>query len=269
MVKIALLQLKVHNDKSINIENAAKRIEEASKNGAEIICLPEMFNCPYDNNYFGKFAETYPDGETIKMLSKEAYKNNVFIIGGSIPERYQDKLYNTCFIFNQKGEMAGLYRKIHLFDVDLKGMRFYESDTLSPGSDITVIDTGKIKLGIAICYDMRFPELMRIYALKGVQMVVIPAAFNMVTGPSHWEVTIRARAIDNQVFAAAISPARDETASYVAYGNSMVVDPWGNIISKAGIDEEIIYADVDLNIEEDIRERLPLLKNIRMDIYNK
>ncbi|MDI6604714.1 MAG: carbon-nitrogen hydrolase family protein [Thermoanaerobacteraceae bacterium] len=264
MIKLALIQIKVHKDKNINLKRAEMGIKEAAKNGAEIICLPEMFNCPYDNNYFVKFAETYPNGNTIKMLAKAASENNVFIIGGSIPELYQDKLYNTCFIFNQKGEMSGRYRKIHLFDVDLKGMRFYESDTLSPGSDITIVDTGKIKLGIAICYDMRFPELMSLYAKKGVQMMVIPAAFNTITGPAHWEVLLRARAIDNQVFVAAISPARDETASYVAYGDSMVVGPWGNIITKAGIDEEIIYADIDLSIEEEIRKRIPLLKNRRM-----
>jgi len=157
---------------------------------------------------------------------------------------------------------------MHLFDVDVKGkIRFKESDTLFPGNNITVVETEHCKIGIAICYDIRFPELIRLMALEGAKAIIIPAAFNMVTGPAHWDLLIRGRAVDNQVFVAAASPARDENSGYVAYGNSMIADPWGNILAKAGSGEEIVYCDINLNELDRVRNEMPLLQHRRKDVY--
>jgi predicted amidohydrolase len=266
--KLAICQLKVVDDKIANINRALEMIKQSSKNKAEIIILPEMFNCPYDNAKFKEYAETKDESKTLKAISKAASDNNVLIIAGSIPEIDNEKIYNSCFIFNNFGELIGQYRKIHLFDIDTTGIKFKESDTLSAGKRIGIFDTEYGKIGVAICYDMRFPELLRIMALQGAQLIIIPGAFNMTTGTAHWELLIRGRAVDNQVFMAAASPARNEELSYIAYGNSMVTGPWGDILARADENEGIIYADIDLDELEKVRKELPLLHNRREDIYD-
>ena len=266
--KLAICQIKVFDDKKSNINHALEMITTSAKNGADIIILPEMFNCPYDNSKFAEYAEIQEESYTLQSISKSATDNNVYIIAGSIPELENDKIYNSSFIFNNSGEIIGKYRKIHLFDIETPEIRFFESDTLNSGNQIGIFDLGFMKIGIAICYDMRFPELLRIMALKGVQLIVIPGAFNMITGPAHWEILIRSRAVDNQLFVAAASPARNDELSYVAYGNSMIVDPWGEIIARAGQNEEIVYADINLDKLKNVRKELPLLKNRRPDIYD-
>lgn len=269
-LKIALCQMMVDKDsKKTNILKARNIIYEAADKGADIIALPEMFNCPYNNKYFREYAETYPSGETLNMLSSAARERNVFIIGGSIPE-LDDKgrVFNTSFIFDNKGILIGKHRKMHLFDIDIKnGVKFKESEVLTGGNEIAIVGTPWGKVGIAICYDIRFPELIRIMALKGAKIVFIPAAFNMTTGPAHWELLFKSRALDNQIFVAGISPARNENYSYVAYGNSLVANPWGSIISRLNEKEGILIQDIDLEYIDEIRESLPLLKHRRGDIY--
>lgn len=269
-LRIALCQMMVNQEsKKTNIFKAKTMIYEAANKGADIIALPEMFNCPYNNKYFREYAETYPKGETINMLSCAAKEKKVFIIGGSIPELdEQGRVFNTSFIFDNKGIVIGKHRKIHLFDIDIKnGVRFKESEVLTSGGEITMIDTPWGKVGVAICYDIRFPELTRIMALKGAKIVLMPAAFNMTTGPAHWELLFKSRALDNQIFVAGISPARNENYSYVAYGNSLIADPWGSIISRLDEKEGILIQDIDLEYIDEIRESLPLLKHRRGDIY--
>ena len=267
--KIAICQLKVTNDKHANTVKAVDMIKRAKENKAAIVVLPEMFNCPYDNSLFSQFAESEEDGDTLAIISKIAKELGVYIVAGSIPERSEDKIYNTSFIFDGEGKRIGKHRKMHLFDIDVPGkIQFKESEVLSLGNNITVLDTEMCKIGVAICYDMRFPELFRMMTLKGAKLIIIPAAFNMVTGPAHWEPLIRMRALDNQVYVVAASPARDEMASYIAYGNSMVADPWGNIICATDEKEGILYADIDLTIVDKIREELPVLKHRRTDIYD-
>jgi predicted amidohydrolase len=159
-------------------------------------------------------------------------------------------------------------KKAHLFDVELKeGLVFRESDVLSRGDGITVVDTGFGRIGVAICYDIRFPEVARIMALQGAKVMVVPAAFNMITGPAHWEVTLRTRALDNQLYVAGAAPARDEQASYVAYGHSMLVDPWGRVVESLDEKEGIIIAEIDQDRLEQVRNELPLLKHRRTDLY--
>ncbi|KZL91121.1 carbon-nitrogen hydrolase family protein [Clostridium magnum] len=269
-LRIALCQMMVNQEsKKTNIFKAKTMIYEAANKGADIIALPEMFNCPYNNKYFREYAETYPKGETINMLSCAAKEKKVFIIGGSIPELdEQGRVFNTSFIFDNKGILIGKHRKIHLFDIDIKnGVRFKESEVLTSGGEITMIDTPWGKVGVAICYDIRFPELTRIMALKGAKIVLMPAAFNMTTGPAHWELLFKSRALDNQIFVAGISPARNDNYSYVAYGNSLIADPWGSIISRLDEKEGILIQDIDLEHIDEIRESLPLLKHRRVDIY--
>lgn len=265
--RLALIQLAVSASKPDNIARASRLVTEAAKNGANIVALPECFNSPYGTSYFPEYAEPIPGPSTI-ALGQSAKENSVFVIGGSIPEKAGDKIYNTCTIFNPNGEMIAKHRKIHLFDIDVPGkIRFQESETLSPGNSFTVFETPLCKIGVGICYDIRFAELAQIYARKGCQLLVYPGAFNMTTGPAHWELLQRARAVDNQVFVATVSPARDETASYVAWGHSTVVSPWGEVVATTEHDEKIVYTDVDLGLIEQIRNQVPITRQRREDMY--
>ena len=246
---------------------AEQMIREAASNGAQIIALPEMWNCPYSNDFFRAYSES-ADGETVGRMSELAKTLGIYLIGGSIPELDDDRVYNTCFAFDREGQVIGKHRKAHLFDIDVKGgIRFMESDTLTAGDAATVIDTEYGKIGIAICYDVRFPELFRKMTLDGARMVFLPAAFNLTTGPAHWDLTMRARALDNQIYFAAISPARCMEGVYQAYGYSCVTTPWAEFAARAETEETIIYADIDFEYEDSIRDQLPLLKHRRPELY--
>jgi omega-amidase len=267
--KVAICQMLVVDDKNANIEKAVHLIGKSALAGADLVVLPEMFNCPYENDKFPIYAENRGDSETLKAVSAAARQHDVYLVAGSIPEQDQDKIYNTSFIINPQGKMIGYYRKLHLFDVDVPDeITFKESDTINAGDKLTVLDTDQAKIGVTICYDIRFPELSRLMALEGVELMVLPGAFNMTTGPAHWKTLIKCRAIDNQFFLAAASPARDTSAYYVAYGHSIIVDPWGEVLAEAGIDEEIIYADIQLGRIKDVRGQIPVLDNRRLDIYD-
>lgn len=267
--KLALCQMKVVDNKTKNIDKAKSMVEESSRNGVDLAILPEMFNCPYENSKFEEYSERIDNSQTLDSMSNAASEFDIHIIAGSIPEKVKESVYNTSFIFDNKGEIIGFHRKMHLFDIDVpEQITFKESDTLKAGNEITVVETDMGKIGIGICYDMRFPELSRIMALKGANIIVFPGAFNLTTGPAHWETIIRSRAIDNQLFVVAVSPASNNESNYVAYGHSMVANPWGEILNKGRYDEEIIYAQVNLNDINKIRCELPLLKTRRKDIYN-
>lgn len=266
--KIAVCQILVTEDKGRNLKKAEVMIREAKSQGGEVIVLPEIFNSPYNNDCMTQMAEDYP-GESTNLLSSLAKELQVYIIGGSIPEKTKDKIYNTSFIFNREGELIGSHRKMHLFDIDVKGkITFKESDIVDYGQQVTVVDTEYCKIGVAICYDMRFPELMRLMALKGAEVIVVPAAFNTTTGPAHWHETIKVRAIDNQVYFVAASPARNMKSSYHAYGFSTIMSPWGEVVATTEEKEDIIYGEVDLGYVAKVRQELPLLKHRRTDIYS-
>ncbi len=241
-------------------------IEAASQ--SDLVILPEMWNCPYQTTLFPEYAEEKEKSTTLNAISGAAKREDVYIVAGSIPEKHEGKIYNSSFIFNPQGEILDVHRKVHLFDIDVPGkISFKESETLTAGNQITVVDTPLCRIGICICYDIRFTELLRLMALEGAQIIIVPGAFNMTTGPAHWKPLIQVRAVDNQVFMAAISPARNHDASYVAYGHSMVVDPWGTILKEAGTGEEIIYVHINLELIPKIRQELPILKNLRTDLY--
>ncbi len=265
--KIAVCQMAISENKEENLKKAKEMVIKASSNSVDLVILPEMFNCPYDNSFFPRFAEIFP-GETTELLSKLAKQQSIYIVGGSIPERDGENIFNTSYTFDRNGKVIGKHRKMHLFDIDVEdGIKFKESDTLGSGNKATVFETEFCKIGVAICYDMRFPELMRLMALKDAELIIVPAAFNMTTGPAHWHSLAKVRAMDNQVYFIAASPARKLDSSYIAYGHSLIVDPWGKTVNEADENEVIIYADIDLKKVKKIREQLPLLKHRREDVY--
>nr|GMC49401.1 omega-amidase, chloroplastic-like [Ipomoea batatas] len=270
--KIGLCQLSVTADKERNIAHARTAIEEAAEKGAKLIVLPEIWNSPYSNDSFPIYAEDIDAGPeaspSTAMLSEVARLLKVTIIGGSIPERSGDKLYNTCCVFDSEGKLKAKHRKIHLFDIDIPGkITFMESKTLTAGQTPTIVDTEVGRIGIGICYDIRFQELATLYAARGVHLICYPGAFNMTTGPLHWELLQRARAVDNQLFVATCSPARDAGAGYVAWGHSTLVGPFGEILATTEHDEAIIISEIDYSQIELRRTNLPLEKQRRGDLY--
>ncbi len=265
-VKIGMAQLNVSADKKKNIAETKAAIEKLAD--ADIIVLPEIWNGPYDTKCFREYGETEKDGESIKMLSEMAAKLGKIIVGGSISELDGDRVYNTSFVFDGQGKIIAKHRKMHLFDIDVKGgQSFKESLVLSAGEDVTVFDTPFCKVGLCICYDYRFPELARLMALKGAQIIIVPAAFNMTTGPAHWEIMFRSRSLDNQIYSVGVAPARDENGGYVSYANSIAVSPWGDVIKRFGEKEQLEITELDLDRVYEIREQLPLLKHRREDVY--
>lgn len=271
-IKIALCQMNVIDNKDENIKKAISMIKTSKENGADLAILPEMFNCPYENEKFIEYGEELENSKTLREISKIAKDERIHIVAGSIPEREiidnQEYLYNSSIFFNDKGEILGKHRKMHLFDIDVKDkIYFKESDTLSPGNKFTVIDTKFGKIGIGICYDVRFVELSRIMALNGAEILIFPGAFNLTTGPAHWKTLFKSRALDNQVYAIGVAPALDKNASYNSYGHSIVVSPWGELVEELGYDEELKIVEIDLDEIERVREEIPVLKNRRTDLY--
>lgn len=269
-VKIALCQLKVSADKEANITSARQTIEEAAANGANLVVLPEMWNCPYSNDSFPTYAEDIDGGASpsVAMLSEAARLCQVTVVGGSVPERSCGRLYNTCCVMGADGKLLAKHRKTHLFDIDIPGkITFKESLTLTRGEGVTVVDTAAGRLGIGICYDIRFPELAMIYAARGAQLIVYPGAFNTVTGPLHWELLQRARAVDNQLFVATCSPARDEQGSYKAWGHSSVVGPFAEVLATCDEAPAVVYADLDYGQLVERRTNMPLTQQKRWDLY--
>ncbi|KAI2906789.1 hypothetical protein CBS63078_4953 [Aspergillus niger] len=278
-LKLALIQLASGADKTVNLAHARSKVLEAAKAGASLIVLPECFNSPYGTQYFPKYAETLlPSPPTQEQspsyhaLSSIAAEAKTYLVGGSIPELEPTtkKYYNTSLVFSPTGALIGTHRKTHLFDIDIPGkITFKESEVLSPGNQLTVVDLPDYgKIGLAICYDIRFPEAGMIAARKGAFMLVYPGAFNTTTGPLHWSLLARARAVDNQVYVALCSPARDMSASYHAYGHSLVADPSANVLAETEEKEDIIYADLDNETIQNTRKGIPIYTQRRFDLYS-
>ncbi|CAG7916243.1 unnamed protein product [Penicillium olsonii] len=277
-LKLALVQLASGADKTVNLSHARSKVLEAAKAGARLIVLPECFNSPYGTGFFPKYAETLnpspPTQEqspSFHALSAIAAEANAYLVGGSIPELETStkKYYNTSLVFSPTGELIGTHRKTHLFDIDIPGkIQFKESDVLTPGDQLTVIDLPEYgKIGLAICYDIRFPEAAMIAARKGAFLLVYPGAFNTTTGPLHWSLLGRARAVDNQAYVALCSPARDVEASYHAYGHSLIVDPSAKVLTEAEEQETIVYSDLDNDTIASIRSGIPIYTQRRFDLY--
>lgn len=267
-MKVALIQSTVYDTNQENVENAISRIKEAAQNGADIAILPEMFCCPYQTSAFPIFAQA-ENGENFQAMSKCAKENNIYLVAGSMPENDNGKIYNTSYIFNRNGEKIGKHRKVQLFDIDIKGgQRFKESETLTGGDDITVFDTEFGKMGVLICFDIRFPELSRITALKGAKCLIVPGAFNMSTGPLHWDLLFRARALDNQIFAIGVSPARNVNSSYISYAHSLIASPWGQILESLDEKDSTLYYDIDFNENDSVRQQIPQITTRKTELYS-
>ncbi|KAH8687777.1 putative nitrilase family protein [Tricladium varicosporioides] len=277
-VKLALIQLASGADKTYNLSHAREKVLSAAKEGANIIVLPECFNSPYGCDYFPKYAETLlpspPTREqspSFHALSSMATEAKTYLVGGSIPEldTKTEKYYNSSLTFSPEGKLLATHRKVHLFDIDIPGkIKFKESDILSPGNKITILDLPEYgKIAIAICYDIRFPELATIAARHGCFALIYPGAFNTTTGPLHWKLQGQARAMDNQLYVALCSPARDMSASYHAYGHSLVCDPMAKVMVEAGEVEEIVFAELRGEEIESARKGIPVYTQRRFDVY--
>jgi omega-amidase len=255
---------------------AREKTLEAAQAGAGIVVLPECFNSPYGTSFFPKYAEMLlpsPPSQEISpsfhALSRMAAEAGVYLIGGSIPEADQGKYYNTCLVFSPEGQLLATHRKIHLFDIDIPGKaRFRESETLSPGSTMTIVELPKYGLlGVGICYDIRFPEMATIAARKGCFAMVYPAAFTKPTGALHWELLARSRAVDNQIYVVMCSPARNPTPSYIAWGHSMIVNPMAEVLSEADENEAIVSAQLNDATIQKTRQAISLYTQRRFDVY--
>ena len=268
-MKVAAIQMPTVKDKIQNIRTAGTYIEKIKAENPDFVILPEMFCCPYQTENFPVYAEK-EGGPSWQAMSDYARKYHIYLIAGSMPEADDvGKVYNTSYIFDRDGKQIGKHRKAHLFDINVKnGQHFKESDTLTSGDHATVFDTEFGKMGVMICYDIRFPEFARTMVLDGARMIFVPAAFNMTTGPAHWELTFRARALDNQIYMLGCAPARDTQAGYISWGHSIVTDSWGKVMKQLDEKEGILIEEIDLDREDQIREQLPLLKHRKSEMYH-
>ncbi|KAL8348704.1 hypothetical protein RB598_001806 [Gaeumannomyces tritici] len=289
-VRIACVQLSSGPDKAANLSRARARVLSAARDGgAHVVVLPECFNSPYGTAHFPAYAERLlpspPPADvspSYHALAAAARDAGVYLVAGSIPElaleRDDDdkgggevkRYYNTALVFSPAGDLLATHRKVHLFDINIPGkITFRESDVLSPGSGVTLVDLPPYgRVGVAICYDVRFPELAAVASRRGAFALVYPGAFNLTTGPLHWELLARARAVDNQLYVALCSPARDlAEGAYHAYGHSLVAGPMADVLVEAGEGEETVYADLRPEDIESARSGIPLRTQRRFDVY--
>lgn len=277
-VKLACIQLASGSDKAVNLRNAASQVAKAAASGSKIVVLPECFNSPYGCKFFPEYAETLlpsppskDQAPSFHALSAMAAENKVYLVGGSIPEfnPKTEKHYNTSLTFGPDGKLLSTHRKVHLFDIDIPGgITFRESEVLSPGNKVSIIDLPEYgKIAVAICYDVRFPELATIAARKGAFALIYPGAFNLTTGPMHWRLLGQARAMDNQLYVALCSPARDMSADYHAWGHSLVVDPLAQVVVEAEEHETIVEWVLEGDKIATTRRNIPLTTQRRFDVY--
>ena len=258
-INVALCQQAVELTFEKNVENAISQVNIAATKGANLIVLPEIFVCPYDVDLFPNVAinDNHSFIDQFKDLSQ---KTKSVIVAGSVVEKENNNLYNTSYIFDQ-GKLVGKHRKAHLFDIDIPGkITFKESEVFGTSSEITVLDTSLGKIGVAICFDLRFPEQYKLMALKGAKIIVTPAAFNTVTGPLHWELVTRSRAVDSQCYLLVCSPSLNESYKYLAYGHSAIIDPSGKVIKMLEFEPGMILESIDLDFVDQCRKEIPVLE---------
>jgi predicted amidohydrolase len=267
-LRVACVQINSSTSKAENIERMEPLVARAAATGADLVLLPEKWNGLGGHEVLLEVAEPLDGGETVAAMSRWARTHGITLVGGSIVERREgrDKLSNTCPVFDPEGELAAVYRKIHMFDVEVGGVVYRESDSEEPGEGLASCEVEGWRLGLTVCYDLRFPELYRILAVEGAELITVPAAFTLHTGKDHWELLLRARAVENQCFVAAANQ-WGVVGGKASYGRSSIVDPWGVVLAQAPDEDCVISAELDRAHMERIRSSLPALANRQPAAY--
>jgi predicted amidohydrolase len=270
-MRASAVQLNSNEDKARNLAIAERLVRRAASEGADLVVLPEKFNVLGSPEQLDAGAEPL-NGPTLEWAGSLARELRLWLVAGSMVERVEDeaKLRNTSVLFDPEGIARAVYRKIHMFDVEVGGVTYRESDVEAPGEEIVVTDAGPLKLGLAVCYDLRFPELFRVMAVEGAQAFTLPSAFTVPTGRAHWEVLIRARAIENQAFILAAGQVGRHPPDHESYGHSMIVDAWGTVLARAADEpEQVVTAELDFDAQAEVRAKLPSLANRQPDAYRR
>jgi predicted amidohydrolase len=265
-VRVAAVQLNSNGDKARNLAAAERLVRAAVAEGAELVALPEKWNLLASGEEMAAGAEPL-DGPSLAAARAWARELGIHLLAGSIAERGEEKAFNTSVLIGPDGDDLATYRKIHMFDVEAGGVAYRESEYEQPGGEIVPTQVDGLELGLTVCYDLRFPELYRILAVRGARLIAVPSAFTAATGRDHWQVLLRARAIENQVFVIAPNQVGEAQPHYSSYGHSAIVDPWGTELAVAPDDECFIAAELDLTAQERTREQLPSLANRRPQAY--
>jgi predicted amidohydrolase len=267
-LRAAAVQLNSNSDRSRNLEAAERLVRAAAADGAELIALPEKWNLLADGPELAAGAETL-DGASLAAARDWARSLGIHLLAGSISERAGEgeRAFNTSVLVGPDGEDLAVYRKIHMFDVDAGGVAYRESAHEQPGAEVVTAPLGGLIAGLSVCYDLRFPELFRILALRGARLITVPSAFTLSTGRDHWEVLLRARAIENQLFVIAPNQVGEARPHFSSFGRSAIVDPWGVVLATAPDEECFVAADLDLEAQARVRESLPSLANRRPEAY--
>ena len=268
-IRVACVQMCAGPVKADNLATAERLVAEAAQTGAELVVLPEKWNAWGGTDVLRANAERLEGGESVAALAEWARRHGITIVGGSITEEREgrDRLSNTCPVLDADGELVAAYRKIHMFDVDVGGVAYRESEAEEPGEETVVCAAGGWRVGLSVCYDLRFPELYRILALDGAELVTVPAAFTAFTGKDHWELLLRARAVENQCYVAAPNQWGTYAPGKASYGRSLIVDPWGVVLAQAPDEDCVIVAEIDRQRLERIRAELPSLANRQAAAY--
>ena len=272
-MRAAAVQCTATADREQNLVRAADLVSRAASKGAELIVIPEHFSFFGNVGALRESAEPR-NGAVLRWASTVAKENAVWLVAGSFVELSGGRRYNTSSLVAPDGRLVATYRKIHLFDVDVPGAVSRESDAVAPGgravmTSIMSSDARPVPVGLTICYDLRFPELFRALTLAGALVMVVPSAFAAATGRLHWEILVRARAIENQVFVVAAGQTGTLAGGFEAYGHSMIVDPWGTILAELPDGPGVVVADLDLTAQQDARSTLPSLTQRRPSAYRK
>jgi predicted amidohydrolase len=268
-LRVACVQLNASADKAENVERMETLVARAAATGADVVVLPEKWNGIGPPDVLREIAEPLENGETFAAMGAWARGHGITLVGGSIAERREgrEKLSNTCAVFDPEGEVAAVYRKIHMFDVEVGGQVYRESEAEEPGEGPVGCEVEGWNVGLTLCYDLRFPELYRILALEGAELVTVPAAFTLFTGKDHWELLLRARAVENQCYVAAANQWGVHPDRRAAYGRSSIVDPWGVVLAQAADEDTVVSAELDRAHLERIRASLPSLANRQPAAY--
>jgi predicted amidohydrolase len=265
-LRTAAVQLNSTNDKARNLAVAERLVRAAAADGAEVVALPEKWNLLTGGEELLAGAEPL-DGPSLGAARGWARELSIHLLAGSISERGEGRAFNTSVLIGPGGEDLAVYRKIHMFDVDVGGVAYRESEHEEAGEEIVTAPLGEEVLGLSVCYDLRFPELFRILAVSGARVIAVPSAFTLATGRDHWEVLLRARAIENQVFVLAPNQVGEAPPHFSSCGRSTIVDPWGVVLATAPDEECFIAAELDFTSQDRVRESLPSLANRRPQAY--